>query len=84
LSGSLLKKNVGGKLVWERVGMEAKDLVQEILDQAPQYRLNIEGVTELPSSGFESLKALPPKCTLEQKCFFILRLDGAPLGGGRS
>ena len=67
-------------LTWERVGTESKDLVQSILDHAPQYRMNVDGVTEAPNDGEESLKAIPPHCSMEQKHFLVLRIENIPIG----
>lgn len=64
----------------ERVDTTAEALVQEILEGAPTYTLRTEGVAAIPTDGRDTLSALPPGCTLEQKYVVILRRLEAAIG----
>jgi diamine N-acetyltransferase len=63
-----------------RVHLDSAPLVQEILEAAPRYTQNTEGVESIPTDGVDSLKALPPGCTLEQKLFMVAYRDDQAIG----
>jgi GNAT superfamily N-acetyltransferase len=67
-------------LTLERVGLESEFLVQEILEAAPNYTLNTDGVRSIPGDGRETLTALPSGCLLSQKHVLVLRYDGRAIG----
>ncbi len=64
----------------QRVDLTSVALVQSILEAAPQYLLNVDGVTSNPNDGHDTLTALPPGCSLDQKHVLVLRLNGAAVG----
>lgn len=55
-----------------RASLSDAGLIQEILDAAPTYLMNVEGVTSDPRGGVDTLTALPPNCDAAQKYVFIL------------
>ncbi len=67
-------------LSWKRVGVESVELVQQILDQAPRYRMNVDGITDSPNDGKDSLAAIPPNCSTDQKHFLIFYQDDSAIG----
>jgi GNAT superfamily N-acetyltransferase len=75
-----MEQQMNNELAWERVELEAKDLVQNILDRAPQYRMNVDGIADAPNDGLDSLTAIPPNCSMEQKYFLVLHSAGHPIG----
>jgi GNAT superfamily N-acetyltransferase len=67
-------------LRWEPAKEEDQPTVQAILDRAPQYRWNVDGIVEAPNDAEESLQALPQGCEKRQKHFMVLSHGGAPIG----
>jgi GNAT superfamily N-acetyltransferase len=64
----------------ERVDLSAERLVQSILEAAPAYTLNTEGVASIPTDGRDTLTALPPNCSSEQKHVLVLCRGDLPVG----
>lgn len=60
--------------------MEDVGTVQNILDAAPTYTLNTEGVSHDPTGGKGTLTALPPNCTQEQKHVLVIQSNNQPIG----
>jgi GNAT superfamily N-acetyltransferase len=63
-----------------RAGVEDSAIIQEILDGAPRYTMNTEGVSRDPEGGISTLQALPPGCRYDQKYVWILEQDGDAIG----
>lgn len=59
--------------------LSAAPLIQEILDAAPAYTMNTEGISSQPNGGTECLTTFPD-CKGNQKHFFILRQNGKAVG----
>ena len=65
----------------QRVDSSSENLVQEILEDAPTYQLNTEGIGFISKdAGLSTLTALPPNCKAHQKHVFLLREGAAPIG----
>jgi ribosomal protein S18 acetylase RimI-like enzyme len=73
-------QGVDGALVLERVDGTAERIVQQILESAPTYTMNTEGVVSIDTDGRDTLTAIPPNCSIEQKHVLILKQRGAPVG----
>jgi len=55
-----------------RVHLDSASLIQEILESAPNYTRNTEGVENIPSDGIDSLNAIPEGCKHDQKYFMVV------------
>jgi RimJ/RimL family protein N-acetyltransferase len=55
---------------------------QALVDAAPTFLMNVEGVPSFPGYAARDFEALPPGCTREHKHFFIIRdaANGAGVG----
>jgi len=62
------------------VGLESANEVQAIIDAAPIFSENVEGVTHDPEYARRDLQALPPGCDKDQKHFFIIQNAGTNIG----
>lgn len=57
----------------EKVNLDHVNEVQAIIDGAPTFSINVEGLTHDSEYARRDLTALPPGCSAEQKHFFIIR-----------
>jgi GNAT superfamily N-acetyltransferase len=73
-------RGVEDALSLERVDMAAESIVQQLLEAAPTYSMNTEGAVSVGTDGRDTLAALPPNCTLEQKYVLVLKQRGTPIG----
>ena len=72
-------RGVEDSLTLERVGTEAEYTIQQVLEAAPTYSMNTEGVASIETDGKDTLTALPPNCTSEQKYVLLLKQEGRRL-----
>lgn len=56
------------------------DIIQDILDSAPSFHLNTEGIEQIPGGTEELLKELPPKTPRERKKVFLIQVENQNIG----
>jgi len=64
----------------KRASSADSTIIQEILEAAPRYGMNTQGKLASANAEAETLSALPPNCTDENKYVFIVQHQGANIG----
>lgn len=54
--------------------------IQAVLDQAPTYTMNTEGVPMSPSGAQETLRTIPPGFSFDRKRVFLIQSGGEDVG----
>jgi len=57
-----------------------ESIVQSILDDAPAYSRNIDGIESDPHGGRDTLIVFPPDCTSQQKSVLLIEWEGQSIG----
>ncbi len=63
-----------------RINSMSQDEVQNILDSAPTYYMNVEGVSKLPGSAKNLFEDLPPGSSYADKYVLFIENDERPIG----
>jgi len=68
------------ELTLEKVTIESAADVQAIIDCAPTFLKNVEGLSVDSEYASRDLQALPPGCALDQKYFFVIKNGADQIG----
>ena len=56
----------------EKIGIDRAEEAQSVINRAPAFSLNTEGLLYDPKAAIRDLEALPPGCSADQKYFFFI------------
>ena len=68
------------ELKLRRVGSESFELAQEILDDAPSYSMNVDGVQKISDGGNSLFEALPSNIGYSDKHVLIVEMNNYAIG----